>query len=263
MPLRRRFGRRNLRKKKILRRRLGKGRAYGRKRMLNANKQDKATVVETQELTATPEGGNFIGHELDQYQRATAVSKNFRFYRCKKVELEFIPFANVFAPGTAFPELYFQIDRTQGATLPGGSLPLPTKNMMMARGVMPLKWTGVIRKSYVPSVLRLENLYQNVFNNNVTSIAATTSTPVKYKWYATQAQFSPPTNNAATPVGGLYNPGSLRYFGAAYFINQELAPPSAVLGTIKMRVHWEFKEPLWLTDSQVSSQGTGELPLPN
>lgn len=134
--------------------------------------------------------------------------------------------------------------------------------MMLARGVMPQKWTGVIRKSYVPSVLRLENLYQNVQPaGQVSSIAATTSTPVKYKWYATQSQFSPPTPGAATPVGGLYAPGSLRYFGAAYFINQELAPPAAVLGTIKMRVHWEFKEPLWLSDSQVSSQGTGELPL--
>lgn len=254
MPLRRRLGRRNLRKKKNLRRRLGKGRAYGRKRMLNANKQDKATVVETQELTATPEGGNFVGHQLDQYARALAVSKNYRFYRCKKVELEFIPYANVFAPGTAFPELYFQVDRTQGVALPGATLPLPTKNMMMARGVMPLKWTGVIRKSYVPSVLRLENLYQNVLGGNVISVAGTTSTPVKYKWYATQTYFTNPPNNQASPVGGNYAPPSLRYFGAAYFINQDLAPPSAVLGTIKMRVHWEFKEPLWLSDTETPQQ---------
>lgn len=262
MPLIRRARRSRpaLRKKRAVRRRYGGRKAMG-KRMLNANKQDKATVIETQELTATPEGGNFIGHELDQYQRATAVSKNYRFYRCKKVEIEFIPYANVFAPGSAFPELYFQVDRTQGAAYPGAPLPLPTKNMMLARGVMPIKWTNVIKKSYVPSVLRLENLYQNVYNNNVVSVAATTSTPVKYKWYATQTLFGGPQNNAASPVGGLYAPGSLRYFGATYFINQDLAPPSAILGTIKMRVHWEFKEPLWLTDSQVSSQGDGTQPL--
>lgn len=106
--------RRPLRKRNVRRKKTAGKAGYRRlnKRMLNANKQDKATVVEVQELTATPEGGNFVGHELDQYQRATAVSKNFRFYRCKKVELEFIPYANVFAPGTAFPELYFQVDRT-------------------------------------------------------------------------------------------------------------------------------------------------------
>lgn len=240
-----------LRKKRAVRRRLGKagGRKAMGRRMLNSNKQDKATVIETQELTATPEGGNFIGHQLDQYNRALSVSKNFRYYRCKKVELEFIPYANLFAPGTAFPELYFQVDRTQGVTNPGVALPLPTKNMMLARGCMPSKWTGVIRKSYVPSVCRLENLYQSVLGSDVQQIAGVTTTPVFNKWYATQQVIPPaPPGNAFTPVPSNFVPASLRYFGAAYFINQDLAQPSQVLGTIKMRVHWEFKEPLWTSD---------------
>jgi len=247
MPLRRRAP---IRRKRVARRK-GRGARKMRtnRRMLNANRMDKATVVETQELTATPEGGNFVGHQLDQYARALAVSKNFRYYRCKKVELEFIPYANLFGPGTAFPELYFQVDRTQGITNPGVALPLPTKNMMLARGVMPLKWTGVIRKSYVPSVCRLENLYQSVLGSDVQQIAGVTTTPVKYKWYATQQVIPPaPPGNAFTPVPGNFVPQSLRYFGAAYFINQDLAPSSAILGTIKMRVHWEFKEPLWISD---------------
>lgn len=232
----------------------------GGKRPLNANKMDKATVIEVQELTATPEGGNFIGHQLSQYARALNVSKNYRFYRCKKVELEFIPYANVFSSGTAFPELYFQVDRTQGIGLPGASLPLPTKNMMLARGVMPQKWTTVVRKSYTPSVLRGENLIQNVEpNGNISSIASISSTPVLFKWYATQ-QYNPAIQPAtASGVTGMYNPSQLRYFGATYYINQDLAPPSAILGTIKMRVHWEFKEPLWITD--VSGTLNPSVPL--
>jgi len=246
-----------LRKRKGLRRRLG-GKRRGGKRQLNSNKMDKAIVVETQELTATPEGGNFVGHQLSQYARATAVSQNYRYFRCKKVELEFIPYANVFGPGQAFPELYFQVDRVQGAVNPGASLPLPTKNMMLARGCLPSKWTGVIRKSYVPSVCRLENLYQNVLGSDVQSIVSLTTTPVKYKWYATQVQpFTPPPGNAASPVAAAYSPGQLRYFGAAYFIDQPIAEPSAVLGTIKMRVHWEFKEPMWLSDTQAKPPVTG------
>lgn len=105
MPLRRstrRPRRRLLRKRRGLRRRIARPR-----RMLNANKQDRATVIETQELTAVPEGGNFVTHVLNSYNRALAVSKNYRFYRCKKVELMFMPYANVFGPNTAFPELYF------------------------------------------------------------------------------------------------------------------------------------------------------------
>lgn len=230
-------------------RRGGKGASKPRSSQLNANKMDKAVVIETQELAATPEGGNFIGHQLDQYQRALQVSQNYRYYRCKKVELEFVPYANVFSGGTAFPELYFQVDRTQGVTNPGLALPIPTKNMMLARGCMPQKWTGVIRKSYNPSVCRLENLYINVLGSDVQSVNAVTTTPVLNKWYATQqVPYTPPPGNAASAVPGGYAPASLRYFGAAYFINQDLAAPSAVLGTIKMRVHWEFKEPLWLKD---------------
>lgn len=248
----RQYRRRVMRKRKAVRRKLGRGRGRVVKRSLNANKQDRAVVIETQELTATPEGGNWVGHQLGQYNRALAVSKNFRYYRCKKVELEFIPYANMFPGGTAFPELYYQVDRVQGVTNPGASNPVPTKNMMLARGCMPQKWTGVIKKSYVPSVCRLENLYQNVEPDNyVSSIVGVTTTPVKYKWYATQAQpFVAPPGAAASPVAAAYAPQVLRYFGAAYYIDQPLAPPSAALGTIKMRVHWEFKEPMWLSDTQ-------------
>lgn len=247
MPLRKRSSRRPIRKRRQAKRKAG--RSSRPRRQLNSNRQDKATVVETQELAALVEGGNFVGHQLSQYARASAVSRNFRFYRCKKVELEFVPYANVFSPGTAFPELYFQIDRTQGVGLPGATLPLPTKNMMMARGVMPQRWTNVIRKSYAPSVLRAENFIQNVEpDGNLSSIAAITSTPVLYKWYATQAYNPAIAPGTASGVTGLYNPAQLRYFGATYFINQDLAVPAAVLGTIKMRVHWEFKEPLWLQD---------------
>lgn len=255
MPLRKRS---NLRRKRVARK-AGKGRKMRRSpRILNANKMDRATIVETQELTATPEGGNFVGHQLDQYNRALAVSKNYRYYRCKKVELTFVPYSNLFAAGTAFPELYFQVDRTQGVTNPGVG-PVPTKNMMLARGCMPQKWTGIIRKSYVPSVCRLENLYQSVLGSDVQQVAGVTTTPVFNKWYATQQVIPPaPPGNAFTPVAANFVPASLRYFGAAYFINQELAQPSQVLGTIKMRVHWEFKEPLWTSD--VSATPVTEVP---
>lgn len=212
-------------------------------RSLNANKTDKATVVEVQELAATPEGGNFINHHLSQFPRALAVSKQYRFYRCKKVELEFIPYANVFTPGTAFPELYFQTDRTQNVDT-GVPLPLPSKGIMMSRGVMPVKWTSIVKRSYVPSVLRNENFIQNVLGSDVQSIAAVSSTPVKYRWYATQQYFVAPPGNAASFINPTWGPSALRYFGAAYFIDQPIAEPSAILGTIKIKVHWEFKQPL-------------------
>lgn len=236
------------RAKKVYRKRRVAGkRQYGAMRTsmrtLSANKMDKATVVEVQELAAVPEGGNFINHHLSQFSRALAVSRQYRFYRCKKVEVEFIPYANVFAPGQAFPELYFQVDRTQ-FTDTGAPLPLPSKNIMMSRGVMPVKWTSVIKRSYTPSVLRTENLIQNVLGSDVQSIAGVTATPVIGKWYACQQYFAAPPGNAASFIWNNWAPQLLRYFGAAYYIDQPLAEPSAILGTIKIRVHWEFKQPL-------------------
>lgn len=244
--------RRVVRRKRMARKRYGlRGASTNKfKQNLNSNKMDRATVVEAQELTVVPEGGNFIQHSLQQNARALAVSKCYRFYRCKKVELEFIPYANVFAPGTAFPELYFQVDRVQGVPQ-GVPLPLPTKNIMLARGVVPVKWTNVVKRSYSPSVLRNENFIQNVDGaNGVMSIASITATPVLYKWYATQAYFAPPAPNAATAILPTWGPQALTYFGAAYFVDQPLAAPGAILGTIKMKVHWEFKQPLWTTDSE-------------
>lgn len=227
------------------------------KKSLNANRQDRATVIETQEYTAVVEGGNTITHQLNQNPRAAAVSANFRFYRCKKVELEFIPYANLFAPGSAFPELYFQVDRTLDYNPPANVGPgisvAPTKNSMLAKGVMPVKWTNIIKRSYVPSVLRNENFIQNV-SGSVLSIASIASTPVKYKWYTTQQQFNDPPNNAASVIAPSWNPAALTYFGAAYYVDQPLAATGAVLGTIKMRVHWEFKQPRSeLTDPSQSS----------
>ena len=101
------------RSRPALRKKRGMRKRYGMKRRaLNANKMDRATVVEASEYSIVAEGGQTITHQLNQHPRALAVAQNFRFYRCKKVELQFVPYANVFAPGTAFPELYFQVDRT-------------------------------------------------------------------------------------------------------------------------------------------------------
>lgn len=244
--------RRLLRKKRSIRprrrmnrRMLGKG--------MNANR-DKATVVEVQEWNAVPEGGSLISHTLSQFARATAVSKNYRFYRCTKVELEFIPYANVFTPGTAFPELYFQVDRT-ASLVNGASLPLPTPGIMMARGCLPQKWTTPIKKFYKPNVLRNENLLVagtviGGVNNVVAYAAPVTSTPVFNKWYETQ-QYNHGLDYATgqpVQVGPALDPLNLQYLGAAYCVDQPLAAPGAVLGTIKMKVHWEFKQPLVTVD---------------
>jgi len=214
---------------------------------LNSMKQDKATVIEASEWSIVPEGGNTITTQLSQYPRSLAVSANYRFYRCKKVELEFIPYANVYQPGTAFPELYLQVDRTLDYQPPANMGPgisvQPTKASMLAKGVLPVKWTNIIKRSYTPSVFRTENLIQGLLGGNVQNIQAVTATPVKYKWYATQQSpvVNPPSTGGSS-ISPSYVPANLTYFGYAWYCDQPLAA-GQTLGTIKMRVHWEFKQP--------------------
>lgn len=216
-----------------------------RRDKLNANKQDRATVIEAmEEVINTGYGGSWLNHQLSECPRAYNVSQNFRFYRLKKVEVEFIPYANLYQPGTSFPELYLQVDRTQNVPGGGGiSAPVPTKAIMLSRGVLPVKWTSVIKRSYTPSVLRNENFIQNVHGGNVISVASIAATPVKYKWYTTQSQFLGPPGEAASQVEPSWGPQFLKYFGMAYFVDQPIAP-STSLGTIKTKLHWEFRQPM-------------------
>lgn len=263
MPVRRVMRRRRKIAKGKSRRPGRYGRLRGIRSKMNSNAMDRATVVEAyEEAIGVTEGGSWISHQLSESPRALAVSKNFRFYRLKKVEVEFIPYANIFAGGTAFPELYLQVDRTQSIVGGGGiSAPVPSKAIMLSRGVMPLKWTSPVRRAYSPSVLRNENFIQNV-SGSVLSVASIASTPVKYKWYTTQSQFLGPTNNAASQVEPSWGPQYLKYFGMAYFVDQALAAPGAVLGTVKTKLHWEFRQPLVTAEpSSISDPLTTSAPL--
>lgn len=249
MPIRRmiRRPRRVIRKRKA-----GMRKRYGGYRRVNKtlnSMKDKARVVEV--LSADTIQGNesgIVSVQLSNFARALAVSKNFRFYRCTKVELEFIPFANVFAPGQAFPELYYQTDVT-AATLGQA----PTQASMEGRGVLPVKWTKPIKRYYSPAVLRQENLICQGYtthgpDNIINSVQPLTATPVKYKWYMTEKafntqQYSGTPPGVSTYVGPSADPTNLSYYGCSWLANTPVAMAGDI-GRLVIKVHWEFKQPL-------------------
>lgn len=264
---RRRVARRRplVRKRRGMRRgmrsRLGLGRG------LNANR-DYATVTEVIERTVAAGEGQYITHCLQDFARATYVASQYRFYKCKKVEVEFMPYANTFAPGTSFPELYTQVDRT-GGVVNGASTPIPTKGFMEAKGCLPQKWTTPIKKFYIPSVLRNENLYiqhrlVDVSNSYVNNIAAVSSTPVFNKWYMCQ-HYAPPltgsqTINPTYPMQATPATDSmaLQWYGMQYFADSPVAGGPSIIGKVIIKVHWQFKQPLWPpTVGITGSQTTG------
>lgn len=245
MALRRRF----IRRRRPIRRRRGARKGMRRMRISRplTAMRDRAKVVEVFE--SADFGGNTgltQQFTLSQFDRALAVSKNFRYYRATKVEIEFIPFANVFPSGTAFPELYYQQDYT-AFTLAQA----PNQAQMVSRGVIPIKWTKPIRKSYTPAVLRFEQMYTKVYNTGpeyyVNDVQPITATPVKNKWYMTTQAYTASGqggNPAVTyKVGPAADPTNLLYTGSAFYVGTPVAIVGNI-GRVFIRVHWEFKEPV-------------------
>lgn len=239
-----------IRRRRIIRRKKAMRKPYVRRgvnKIMNSMK-DKARVVEvlsSDDITGNEAG--IVSVQLANFPRALRVSKNYRFYRCTKVELEFIPYANVFAPGQAFPELYYQTDVT-AATLGQA----PTVASMESRGVLPVKWTKPIKRYYSPAVLRQENLICQGYvthgpDNIINSVQPLTATPVKYKWYMTEQafntqQYSPAPPGVTTYVGPSADPTNLSYYGCSWLANTPVAMAGNI-GRLVVKVHWEFKQP--------------------
>lgn len=198
---------------------------------------DRARVVEVENFEGIAANlGQNLTWQLNLYPRALAVSKCYRYYRCTAVELNFIPYANVFAPGQSLPELYYQTDYSVAlATVP------PTQAGMESRGVVPVKWTGIIKRKFTPAILRFENLEVQK-TADVLDVQPVTSTPVKYKWYMTQQVYSASPAMSTTYVGPSLDPTALKYHGAAFFPNSPATPGN--VGRLVIKTHWEFKEPI-------------------
>lgn len=198
---------------------------------------DRARVVEVEnygDLTANV--GQNLTWMLNRFPRALAVSRSYRYYRCTKVELQFIPYANIFAPGQSLPELYYQTDYTTAV-----SQVAPTQASMEGRGVLPVKWNYPIKRYINPAVLRHENLEVQK-TADVLDVQPVTSTPVKYKWYMTQQTYTATQAMSTAQTGPSLDPTNLKYYGAAFLPSSPNTP--GVLGRLVVKVHWEFKQPL-------------------
>lgn len=216
---------------------------------------DRANVVEVFNEGNILGAAFFAGDTnftLQNFPRALAVSKNYRYYRATKVEVEFIPFANVYAPGQAFPEIYIQKDYT---TTTAGQLPGTAQNML-SRGVVPKKWTMIIKRWTTPAVLRYEDLqtvgFHNGNDNMIQDVQPVSATPVKYKWYMTELAYNATqfgVQPVTTQVGPSANPTRLLYHGFTFAVDSPIAQAGNI-GKYIVRVHWEFKEPYVIPEAQ-------------
>lgn len=147
------------------RKRVARPRRRVARRSMNPMKMG-CKIVEVEEFIATGANvGGLVTSRIADYARALKVSSSFKFYRCEKVEVEFIPRYNTFQGsdgGISKPELYYQTNHQLLTTA-------PTKAILQARGCSPIQWTKTIKKSFRPAIMRGESLY--AYNSNLGVLA--------------------------------------------------------------------------------------------
>lgn len=267
-------------KRKAPGKRRGK-RAAVRRRGMVSRQTDRAVVVEGAEdqLVLNNNGTYAFNYttSLSEFQRAQEVAHAYKYYRCAKIELQFVPYANITAVGGAanlrIPQMYFTVDRVANQWM------TPSESEMIERGISPKMFKRKLVYSWKPSLLQNVQLEAGQPADGggnplgITNLGAVNSTPVFNKWLPTQQSWgytiAPNAQIGQTMVQPSINPYALRYYGACFVIDQENGATQAI-GDLISKVTWEFKGPRALRtanpDAQVvvspatSSQIPGVLP---
>lgn len=219
-------------------------------------KVDYARVVEASELPiVTNATGQFTLNyttTLSDFQRAQEVAHAYKYYRCAKVELIFVPYAT-FAQtnglaAARMPQLYFTLDRVNNMWIQ------PTEAEMLERGISPKLFKRTYKFLYKPNLLQHVQLETNQPTDGgglpigIDALNAVNSIPVFNKWLPTQQSYGfapgvgprPQSANQVTQAAS--NPYALKYYGAIAVIDIE-GGNNQQIGDLMTKVTWEFKSP--------------------
>lgn len=230
-----------------------------------------ATLVESTEyqlqLDASGNYADTYTTSLSEYQRAQEVAHAYKYYRCSKVEMTFVPYANFssYAGLTSvsrLPQMYFTVDRVANMFI------TPTENEMQERGISPKIFNKKMTFSWRPNLLQNIQMETNQPADGtgaplgINLISAINSVPLYNKWLPTQQSFGfksdPHTGEPQTGqemVQPSVNPYALRYYGAAFCIDQEQGGVLPI-GDLITRTTWEFKGPRALVTAAPQKQET-------
>lgn len=220
-------------------------------------KIDYARVVEAQQngiiLDATGTASINFTTQLSDFNRAQEVAHAYKYYRCAKVELIFVPYATFAVTNGAvnarMPQFYFTIDRVNNMWASA------TENEMLERGVSPKLFNTTRKYTWKPNLLQHVQMETAQPTDGqgaplgITTINAVNSVPLFNKWLPTQqsAGFKFPGNPALEQTGyqvtqNAGNPYNLKYYGAVAVICIDGGAEQQV-GDLMTKVTWEFKGP--------------------
>lgn len=238
------------------------------RRKAPARKSDYATVVESNETTIVTNNAGSYGltytTQLSEFQRAQEVAHAYKYYRCAKIELIFVPYANFASTAGAnngrLPQMYFTVDRVANQQI------LPTESEMQERGISPKLFRSTMKYSWRPSLLQHVQMETNQPSDGggnpigINALNAVNSIPLFNKWLPTQQSFGftpglGPTNQVGQQVTqNSSNPYALKYYGATCCIDVEGATIIQSIGDLIQKVTWEFKGPRALKTNQPSKE---------
>jgi len=224
--------------------------------MVPRRKTDYARIVEAAELPIVTDatGVYTLNYttSLADFQRAQEVAHAYKYYRCAKVELIFVPYATFAqtngAAAARMPQLYFTLDRVANVWI------TPTEAEMLERGVSPKLFKQTMKYLYKPNLLQHVQLETNQPQDGggnplgINAINAINSIPVFNKWLPTQqsagytGQIGGNLQIGQKVVQQACNPYALKYYGAVAVIDIE-GGTNQQIGDLMTKVTWEFKGP--------------------
>lgn len=226
------------------------------KRRMMKRREDYARLVESNETSIVTDGTGLYSlsytTQLSEFQRAQEVAHAYKYYRCAKIELIFVPYANfATTAGVAnarLPQLYFTVDRVANQQIAADEIE------MQERGISPKIFRNTMKFSWRPNLLQHVQLETNQpvdgtgLPQGIDAINAVNSVPLFNKWLPTQQSygFTPAAPNQQIGVQvtqNSSNPYALKYYGATAVIDVEGATQVLAVGDLIQKVTWEFKGP--------------------
>lgn len=193
--------------------------------------------------------------DIMSFDRALSLAAQFQFYRATKVEYIYEPLFNTYqegAGGISIPYLYYSMNRK------GAETQIASKEALMRRGAVPIKFTKRIEIGYKPNTLMGTVAGHQISPGSNDSILhqGWSYTPVYDKWQSTEVlttgsfQVAPAAAN--TDITRAYARPTT-YYGHDFFIDQHAGDGDKFAGKLTARVHWEFKMPATPSDANSSN----------
>lgn len=219
--------------KKQYKPRARKNRLYRRKRMTRRIMNSEfASAKETIKMEDDNMGALNAIYDvsLSDFDRLSAISKGYQFYRVTKIEVKFVPHADTFTygSGTTVPTLYWLIDRNENILFSANGF-----DQIREAGAKPIRFDEkFVNISYKPSVLQ--------------TLPANNTNPPSLTTYST-SRLSPwlPTNQYAGQELSVYQwaPSIVPHRGIVYGVYQESPVGTTYQYHAEITLHVQFKKP--------------------